>query len=326
MLIRVVIGLALLALLAGGAYVTLGLGGSLPTPAAPTVAGTAAATRAGTAATPAARVAASGSQIIASAVVTPARSAHLRFSTEGVVAEVLVAAGDAVAAGTPLARLSSRGPRLAVEQARAAQARADAQYTSLLAESTPDQIAAADRWGEPDRGPLTRDELIAAQATLTQARAQLGLQRLPATPKPTDLVGARAQVQQARVALAQAELALAGATLTAPLAGTVVDVSLRVGEAPSPSATAIILADLAAWQITTVDLAERHAVRIQPGDAATVTFDALPEVTLPGRVAQVKLIGENRQGEIVYAATIVPEQPEPRLRWNMTASVTVTVR
>jgi hypothetical protein len=71
---------------------------------------------------------------------------------------------------------------------------------------------------------------------------------------------------------------------------------------------------------------ERNAVRVQAGDAATITFNALPGVSLSGAVADVKLIGENRQGEMTYAVTIIPSQPNAQLRWNMTASVTIAVK
>jgi HlyD family secretion protein len=85
----------------------------------------------------------------------------------------------------------------------------------------------------------------------------------------------------------------------------------------------MVLADISSWRIATTDLAERNAVRIQVGDAATITFDALPGVSLPGAVADTALIGENKQGEMTYTVTIVPRQQDARLRWNMTASAAI---
>ena len=73
----------------------------------------------------------------------------------------------------------------------------------------------------------------------------------------------------------------------------------------------------------TQDLTEVNVVDLQPGDPVTVTFDAIPDLTMPGKVARVRPMGENRQGDIVYSVVIEPDRQDPRLRWNMTASVAI---
>ncbi len=59
------------------------------------------------------------------------------------------------------------------------------------------------------------------------------------------------------------------------------------------------------------------------GSPATLEFDAIPDLQLPGKVTQIKSYGENRQGDIVYTVVVKPDQQDPRLRWNMTAKVTI---
>ena len=54
-----------------------------------------------------------------------------------------------------------------------------------------------------------------------------------------------------------------------------------------------------------------------------VTVDALPDLVLNGRVARIKPLGDNRQGDIVYDVLVDLDQQDPRLRWNMTTAVTV---
>ena len=56
---------------------------------------------------------------------------------------------------------------------------------------------------------------------------------------------------------------------------------------------------------------------------ANLTFDALPDLTLPGIVARIKPLGENKQGDITYTVIIEPQASDPRLRWNMTAVATL---
>ena len=81
--------------------------------------------------------------------------------------------------------------------------------------------------------------------------------------------------------------------------------------------------DRDAWQIETDDLTELNVVRIREGSPAKLEFDALPGVELSGKVVQIKPIGVNKQGDITYTVVVAPDQSDPRLRWNMTAVVTI---
>jgi HlyD family secretion protein len=64
-------------------------------------------------------------------------------------------------------------------------------------------------------------------------------------------------------------------------------------------------------------------VSIALGDRAVVRFDALPDLSLEGTVTVIEALGEMTRGEIAYRVTITPEQVDPRLRWNMTADVSI---
>ena len=86
-----------------------------------------------------------------------------------------------------------------------------------------------------------------------------------------------------------------------------------------PAARWSQLADLATLQVETDDLTELNVVRVQEGAPATVTFDALPGLTLTGKVVRIKPLGENKQGDMTYTVVIQPDQLDDRLRWNMTA-------
>jgi HlyD family secretion protein len=83
------------------------------------------------------------------------------------------------------------------------------------------------------------------------------------------------------------------------------------------------LADLSVWQIETIDLTELNIARVHKGSQASVTFDAIPDLELIGTVGRIQDLGENKQGDITYAVIIDLGQQDPRLRWNMTASVIV---
>jgi HlyD family secretion protein len=130
-------------------------------------------------------------------------------------------------------------------------------------------------------------------------------------------------VAASRAALQQAQVALDETTLKAPFAGTLAEILPAVGEQVGPGAPLVRLADLTSWQIETDDLTELNVVRIGEDSPVKIEFDALPDVELTGKVVQIKPIGVNKQGDITYTAVIVPDQSDPRLRWNMTAVVTI---
>jgi hypothetical protein len=64
-------------------------------------------------------------------------------------------------------------------------------------------------------------------------------------------------------------------------------------------------------------------VHVRAGDPVKLTFDAIPDLALAGKVLRVKGYGENRQGDIVYKVVVQPETANAQLRWNMTSTVSI---
>jgi HlyD family secretion protein len=186
------------------------------------------------------------------------------------------------------------------------------------------QLAQAQANLEALRGGARASALDAAQAGVDAAQARLA-ETLAGAPERR-LAVARAQISSAEAALALAKLNLADMELTAPFAGVVAAVDLKANEYVAAGSVAVRLADLSAWQIETTNLTELSVAKTYEGAPATITFDALPGVTLPGKVSRIKGFGENRQGDITYRVTVMPDKLDPRLRWNMTAAVSITVK
>jgi HlyD family secretion protein len=63
--------------------------------------------------------------------------------------------------------------------------------------------------------------------------------------------------------------------------------------------------------------------QVRVGAPVTMAFDALPGVELRGHITHITPFGEVRQGDITYTAVIEPERHDTRLRWNMTATVSI---
>lgn len=83
--------------------------------------------------------------VTAEAVIEPQRWSELRFQIGGLVAEVLVAEGDAVAAGASLVRLDTRELELSLESARQELVAAQAALDQLVDGASEAVIARAAR-------------------------------------------------------------------------------------------------------------------------------------------------------------------------------------
>jgi HlyD family secretion protein len=243
--------------------------------------------------------------------------------------------------------------QIAVDQAKDQLWEAQAQRDSLKATAKPgatkdaaeaavlqaqDAIRTAEsRLAQLKAGP-SREAIAIAEAGITAAQKQVETAQAQAAaaaartklaelgPRPQQVAVAAAQVKQAEAALAQAQAELQAAQLVAPFAGTVMTLDIDAGEYAASGTVVLRLADTSAWQIETTDLTELNIASVQEGMPVTMTFDAIPELVLPGKVTNIEPYGESRQGDIVYTVIIAPDQQDSRLRWNMTAKVSIEAK
>ena len=171
------------------------------------------------------------------------------------------------------------------------------------------------------RSPATVSEIAAAEAKVRKARAQLEL--LQAGTRPEQVQQAEADVRAAEAALRQARIALTETELRAPFKGIVASMDVRTGEPVEMGKMVARLADVSTWLIETDDLTEIEVVHVWEGAPATITFDAIPDLELSGTVVRVKPYGEEKKGDMTYTVLVEPEQHDDRLRWNMTAVVSI---
>jgi HlyD family secretion protein len=174
-----------------------------------------------------------------------------------------------------------------------------------------------------------QSQLAAAQATYDGAQRNLEVLRdMRAHPIALD---AQVQSAESAVHVAQADLdssnaALAATELHAPFAGTLASVDVNPGELVTSTLPVARIADFSNWQVETTDLTELNIVNIREGDLASLTFDAIPAVELSGKVSKIKPYGNTKQGDIVYTVVVTLDQQDARLRWNMTAKVTISTK
>lgn len=171
----------------------------------------------------------------------------------------------------------------------------------------------------------------------------------------------RAAVDAAEAAVAQARRDLDDTTLRAPTAGTVTVLNGAVGEyvagsmgtsalAPGSDASLpgasgatsggtasamaaamggssrpggnqfLVLSDLGELQVV-ASYNESDATQLSPGQSVHVTFDAIPDLTAPGRIVSVAPSGTAVSGVISYYVTVSMDTDDDRIKPGQTANV-----
>ncbi|MFD7837493.1 efflux RND transporter periplasmic adaptor subunit [Streptomyces sp. NPDC059761] len=270
--------------------------------------------------------------------------AGVNFTTGGRLTEVDVKPGDKVTKGQLLGKVDSTAATETLTQARAALTAAQANVTKAEA----GQVSSASGSGA--------------------SSARGGSAPAP-TPTPTPTVDpaqvaqARAQLTQAQNAVDAAQRAVDGTVLKAPAAGTVASVSAKVGDTVSgtngsggtgggnggsgansaSSGTAspaslsgfVVLTNPSGMQVT-ANFSEADALKLKPGQPATVTLNAMTGKVLNAQVLSVSSLptgsgsssgGGNSGGgsAVQYAATLTITSPTDDLRSGLSASIQVVV-
>lgn len=195
--------------------------------------------------------------------------------------------------------------------------------------------AYSDLADNPER-PARRAE---AEANLQEALA--AQKKLAAGADPIELAKARTDVETARAALAKAEADLDAATLRAPIAGTVVGLTLKAGTLTTTS-DAVDIADLRTFLIR-ARVTEENVAKVRVGMAVMVTIDSVPGQVFSGTLMRVSELpaeqnqsgggsfpggpGVNPSGGLggLYPVEIVIEATDERLRVGMATTANIEI-
>ncbi len=235
---------------------------------------------------------------------------------------------------------------LAVRQAQQALADAREQLAADQAAGAPPTVIAADEAavGQAERAVETAraqrtaannqaaGAVASAQKAVTAARNSYAVATEPA---PAALIAAdEAAVASAEAQVAAARSALDAATLRSPIAGTVTEVGIRVGDRPgasgltggvgtgAPASGRVTITTLDRLRIEAT-ASEIDVVSLAIDQPVIVTVDALPEQAIDGTVCRIGAVGSELQGVSEYPVTICLETSVPDLRVGMTANGSV---
>jgi len=143
-----------------------------------------------------------------------------------------------------------------------------------------------------------------------------------AGPDPDDVALAETRISNAEAQLAAAKENLADLELVAPFDGVISEVHINPSEWVAPGSPVLLIADLDHLRIETTDLGEIDVAQIVEGDTATVTFDALPDLVLEGKVVSIAPKAAPGSG-VNFPVIVELSEIPPDLRWGMTAFVDI---
>lgn len=289
--------------------------------------------------------------VSASGNLRPVASVSATPEVDGIVGEVLVSEGDAVAAGQTLFTVVNAELDKAVTQA--AQGIEEARNGVAQA-----QNAVNDAYRAKEQGRQAAADAQAAAAAMAAAGGEGGAGAAAAAGGQSfDEASADSAIRQAELSLNSANLGLQNAqaaydeavaraekrTVTSSIAGSVVAVNIEPGKALGAAASGagtgspVQIADLSQMKVS-IGVNEIDILKVSADQQATVTFTAAPDLQLPAKVVRIATTSSGSGdgaavgayggsgAAVTYAVELLIEAPDPRLKPGMTAKATIVTQ
>ncbi len=138
---------------------------------------------------------------------------------------------------------------------------------------------------------------------------------------PLDVASQKIAVQQKQNSLSDAEANLDDYVIRAPISGIVAKINVKTGDSASSGAAAATI--ITNQKIADISLNEVDVAKVKLGQKATLTFDAVPNLTISGEVAQIDAVGTVTQGVVDYAVQISFDTQDGRIKPGMSVSAAI---
>ena len=140
---------------------------------------------------------------------------------------------------------------------------------------------------------------------------------------PDDLVlkSAAITLKKAQEALADAKATLADTVVRAPFSGTVASIAIdRYQTINDGTTVATMVSDN---EVATLSVSEADVTKIKPGQKATISFDALSDVTIVGTVASISTAGSVSSGVVSYTVDLSLDTTNDRVKPGMSVTADI---
>ncbi len=167
----------------------------------------------------------------------------------------------------------------------------------------------------------SRDAIINAERVIKEK--ELVLAKIKEGADELSIRAKKIMIQQKEDALLTAKQKLADYYIRASFAGVISKVNVSKGDTVSAGTTIATL--ISKQKIAEISLNEVDAVKIKIGQKATLTFDAIPGLTLTGQVIEVDTVGTVSQGVVTYTAKIAFDTDDDRIKTSMSVSAAIII-
>jgi HlyD family secretion protein len=136
-----------------------------------------------------------------------------------------------------------------------------------------------------------------------------------------DIQSAQLSVQQKENTLQDAKDNLSDYSVRTPFAGTITNFNIKKSDSVTPITVVGTL--ITTEQLALVSLNEVDVAKIKIGQKATLTFDAIPDLTISGVVSEIDSIGTVAQGVVTYNIKINFDTQDERVKPGMSVSAAI---
>ncbi|MFA6322506.1 MAG: efflux RND transporter periplasmic adaptor subunit [Candidatus Buchananbacteria bacterium] len=164
-----------------------------------------------------------------------------------------------------------------------------------------------------------KETITSSLATIKEKTESLN--DLKAGTDAIDLESAKLSVKQKENSLYDAQVTLADYSLRAPFDGIIASVDAEKGDAAS-SGTAVATL-ITQQKMAEVTLNEVDVAKVKVGQKATLTFDAVSDLSISGTVAEVDTIGTVSQNVVSYTVKIGFDTQDDQIKPGMSASASI---
>lgn len=166
-----------------------------------------------------------------------------------------------------------------------------------------------------------KDAIVNGGRAITEATESLS--KLKAGAGEFDVASSELLVKQRKNALLDAQENLAHYFVRAPFAGTIAKLNVKKGD---PVGVATSVATLITKQkIAEISLNEVDAAKVKVGQKATLTFDAVENLSIAGEVAEIDTVGTVSQGVVTYMVKISFGTQDDRVKSGMSVSAAIII-
>ena len=165
----------------------------------------------------------------------------------------------------------------------------------------------------------SREAIVDVDTTIKER--ELSLAKTKEGPDDLDIRAKKITIQQREDALITAKQTLADHYVRAPFAGVIAKVNAKKGDTASAGAAVATL--VTKQKIAEISLNEIDVAKVKAGQKVTLTFDAVPDLTITGQVAEVDAVGTVSQGVVTYTVKIGFNTQDDRIKTAMSVSAAV---